>query len=86
MGSYLFFLLILACPLAMILMMRGMMGGGHGGDANGHAQNHTAGNGHSRGDTTTSLQELRRQRGDLDRQIEEREAEEKASPVGGGRR
>ena len=85
MSSYLFFLLILACPLAMIFMMRGMRGG-HGDDANGHAQDHAAGSGHSHGDTTASLKELRRQRGDLDREIEEREAEENATPVGGGRR
>ena len=82
MGSYLFFLLILACPLAMIFMMRGKRGG-YGGDAD---RGHTPGSSLRHGDTTTSLEELHRKRGDLDREIEEREAEEQASSVGSGPR
>jgi len=83
MGNYLFFLLILACPLVMIFMMRGMHGR-HGGDSShGRAQKHTGGHGPS--DSSVSVDELRRQREQLDRQIDEREAEEQ-TPVGGGRR
>ena len=71
-------LLILACPLMMFFMMRGMHGG------HGHAQ----GGGHDRdgADSSASLDELRRRREQLDRQIEEREAGEKQSPVGAGGR
>ena len=83
MGNYLFFLLILACPLMMIFMMRGMHGR-HGGDASdGRAHEHTGG--HGPGDSSASLDELRRQHEQLSRQIDEREAEEQ-TPVGGGRR
>ena len=71
MSSYLFFLLILACPLAMIFMMRGRHGG-HGRDADAAA--------------TTSLEELRRQRERLDHEIEERETAETPTPIGGSRR
>ena len=56
MGSYLFFLLILACPLMMMFMMRG--GHGHGGHA------HNAGV-----SGPSSLEELRRRRDELDAQI-----------------
>jgi hypothetical protein len=86
MGDYLFLLLILACPLMMIWMMRGMHGR-HGGDAGGGQAetNGGCGHGHSDTDSAPSLDELRRQRDELDDQIEEREAEEK-TPVGGGRR
>lgn len=77
-------LLLLACPLMMFFMMRGMHGG-HGGNANsGHA--HGAGgcdDDHAGSDPTTSLDELRRRRDELDRQIEQREAGERA-PVGAG--
>ena len=81
MGNYLFFLLILACPLAMFFMMRGMRRS-HGGSADGgHATS-----GHNTGlglyDSGDSLDQLRRQRDALDRQIEEHEAEEK-TPVTG---
>ncbi|MBA3717721.1 MAG: DUF2933 domain-containing protein [Actinobacteria bacterium] len=83
MGNYLFLLLILACPLMMIFMMRGMHGR-HGGDAShGPAQRRTGGHGPS--DSSASLDELRRQREQLNRHIEEREAEEQ-TPVGGARR
>ena len=56
MGSYLFFLLIVACPLMMMFMMRG--GHGHGGRA------HSAG-----ASEPASLEELRRRRDELDDQI-----------------
>ena len=58
-------LFALACPLMMVFMMRGMHGG-HGG---------------SRAEPKSSLAVLRRQRDDLDRQIEERESTEQ-TPVG----
>ncbi len=83
MSQYLFLLLVLACPLMMVFMVRGMHGG-HGGKA--ESRGHDTGgchSGHSAADSSTSLGELRRQRDELDRQIEEREAEEEA-PVAGG--
>jgi hypothetical protein len=84
MGSYLFFLLIVACPLMMFFMMRGMHRG-HGGNADrGHTQGHTAEGGHRHADTNRSLEELRRQREQLDVEIEQRQVEEEATPVGGG--
>lgn len=83
MGNYLFFLLILACPLAMFFMMRGM-GRSRGGSADGgHATSgHTTGLGGGPDHSSDSLEELRRQREELDRQIEEHEAEEKTSVAG----
>ena len=57
MGQYLFFLVILACPLMMMFMMRG--GHGHGG----HAQ------GSSDAREPLSLDELHRRRAELDNQI-----------------
>jgi Spy/CpxP family protein refolding chaperone len=75
-------LLILACPLMMIWMMRGM----HGGTADaGNAQGHAAGCSDGHHNSTASLDELRRQRDQLDREIEQREADEQTpTPVGGG--
>ncbi len=58
MSQYLFFLLILACPLMMIFMMRG--GHGHGGHAHGSRGVHEP----------SSLDELRRRRDELDREID----------------
>ena len=56
MGNYLFLLfLLLACPLAMGLMMRG--GHGHGG----HAHSHSEG--------PASIDDLRQRRDELDREI-----------------
>ncbi len=57
MGQYLIFLLILACPLMMIFMMRG--GHGHGGHAHGS----------SPAQEPSSLDELHRRRDDLDQEI-----------------
>jgi hypothetical protein len=84
MSQYLFLLLILAaCPLMMIFMMRGMHGG-HGGNAeSGHTHSMTDGSVHGPAGAGNSLDDLRRQRDELDRQIDEREADEQA-PVGSG--
>lgn len=76
MRELLFLLLVLACPLAMFLMMRG----GHG---DGHSHT-TSGDGSDLG--RLSAEELRRRRGELDRLIEEREQAEarlasEATPV-----
>ena len=81
MANYLFLLLVLACPLMMVFMMRGMHGG-HGDKAEGgHAHGH-AGGCH---DSRASLGELRERRDELDREIAEQEAEEETpTPVGGG--
>lgn len=77
----LFLLLILACPLMMVFMMRGMHGG-HGGHADGGHTHGVAGDGmRGQADAKSSLDDLRRQRENLDREIEEREAEEQM-PVG----
>ena len=78
------FLLIIACPLMMFFMMRGMHGG-HGNNADGghvHGQDAGFGHDHAGTDANTSLHELRRQREQLEREIEEREAEEH-TPIGG---
>lgn len=58
MSTYLFFLLILACPLLMWLMMRG--GHGHGGHG-GHA--------HSQSQGPASIDDLRQRRDELDQEI-----------------
>ena len=65
MGQYLFFLLILACPLMMVFMMRGGHGHGHGGHAQAHGTNGAQ--------EPSSLDELRRRRGELDQEIATRE-------------
>ena len=83
--SSLLLLLILACPLMMFFMMRGLHGG-HGGTAEGshaHAQGGSRGHDHTGADPSASLEELRRQRNQLDRQVEAQEAEEQ-TPVGSG--
>jgi hypothetical protein len=67
MRELLFLLVLLACPLAMFLMMRG--GHGHGG--HGHPTS-----AHGGDDQRLSVRELRRRRGELDRLIEERERAE----------
>lgn len=63
MRELLFLILVLACPAAMLLMMRG--GHGHGGHR--HASSDHGGAGR------LSADELRMRRDELDRQIEERE-------------
>jgi hypothetical protein len=83
MSNYLFVLFLLACPLMMIFMMRGMHGG-HGDTADrDHEQR--AGDPYDKTypDSSSPLDDLRRRRDELDRQIEEREGEE-LTPVGSG--
>ena len=74
MNELLFIAFVLACPLMMILMMRG----------------HGHGSRHHHADTSCeprSVAELRRQRDELDRLIAEREVEEATpTPIGGVRR
>jgi hypothetical protein len=60
-SSVFLLLLFLACPLMMVFMMRGGHGHGHG-----HAE-------HKVDRRETSADDLRRQRAELDRLIEERE-------------
>ena len=101
MSNYLFLLLLVACPLMMVFMMRGKHGGHEGDAAGGHGHGHAGGCGHGQahdhGDTRrdgaadtgaeASLEELRRQREQLDREIEEREAKDDLpTPVGRVRR
>jgi hypothetical protein len=59
MSNYLFFLLVLACPVVMWLMMRG--GHGHGGPAHSHSHG------------PASIDDLHRRRDDLDQEIAARE-------------
>ena len=84
MSQALFFLLLLACPLAMVFMMRGMHGGHgqakadegaqHGG---GHGGCHS-GSGHDHEPTESSLDDLRSRRAELDREIADRELAERS--------
>ena len=73
-GTLLILLLLLACPLMMVWMMRGH--GGHGGHAS-----HGAGHDHVHGDAdemcgSGSLDELRRRRAELDAEIAQLEQAE----------
>ena len=69
-GSLLVLLLVLACPLMMVWMMRG--GHGHGAHGMGH--------GHAHGGvdqaSEASLEELRRRRAELDAEIATLEEDE----------
>jgi hypothetical protein len=62
-GTLLFLLLVLACPLMMLFMHRGGHGGheSHAGPRNVHSADETSG--------TPSLDELRSMRGELDVEI-----------------
>jgi hypothetical protein len=77
MRELLFLLLLLACPLAMFIMMRSGHGhSGHGHSGHGHGgHRHTTAASESEG-RPASVSELRRWRGELDRLIEERERAE----------
>ena len=77
-------LLLLACPLMMFFMMRGMHGGHGSGAAGGKAHAGGCHDGHDTG-ADGSLDDLRRQRDELDRRIAERETEEQTA-VGSGLR
>lgn len=79
MRELLFVALVLACPLMMIWMMRGHGHGGRGSHIEGHG---------ARGDSTSeprSLADLRRDREEIDRLIEERTADEAAGSQSAGR-
>jgi hypothetical protein len=73
-----FLLLLLACPLLMMWMMRGGHGahgtGGHAGHGCGHGGH---GGAKADADTEPSLDELRRRRDELDRAIEARETSQR---------
>ena len=74
MPQALYFLLLLACPLAMVLMMRAMHGG--------HGQ-HSGADDHHEPDEV-SLDDLRARRSELERKIADRELSE--SPPADARR
>lgn len=79
-GTLFILLLVLACPLLMVLMMRG-----HGG----HRSHGLRGRAHRHGATvdepaTDSLMELRRRRDTLDAEIDRLERSETATPTGVG--
>jgi len=70
-GTLLFLLILLACPLMMVWMMRGH--GGRASHGGGHSQMHVATDGTS---GTNSLDELRRRRAQLDAEIAQLEQSE----------
>jgi hypothetical protein len=72
----LFVVLVLACPLMMVLMMRGHGQGGHAHRVDDGRSHHER----ERWPELTSTAELLRKRDALDRLIEERES---VTPVGG---
>ncbi len=75
MSQYLFFLLILACPLMMVFMMRGGRGHGahgHGARASGGQGGHAHMGADEDGDPP-SVDDLKRRRDELDREISLRE-------------
>jgi len=86
MREVLFIALVLACPLMMIWMMRG--GDGHGGHA-GHGGGVYGGHHDGPHAKEVSTQDLRCQRDELERLIEEREqseSERELEPTGWGSR
>jgi hypothetical protein len=70
--------LVLICPLMMIWMMRGH---GHG---HGHSHGAAGREDHENGHQHTSTDELRRQRAELDREIDEREHYDRDEQYGPG--
>lgn len=86
MPQALFLLLLLACPLAMVFMMRGMHGGhGHteaheeGAQHGGRHGGCHAGTGHDHEPAESSLDDLRSRRSELEREIADRELAERSS-------
>ncbi len=81
-GTLLFLLILLACPLAMVWMMRGHGGHASHGDSHGAHASHGAGHGCGHGGDvsedpdTSSLEGLRRRRDELEARIEELERSE----------
>lgn len=77
-GNFVWLLLVLACPLMMVFMMRGMHGG-HSQGGNGHAGHGCHGGGTdettSGSRATMSLDELKRERDELNALIGERAAD-----------
>ena len=77
----LYFLLLLACPLAMVFMMLGM----HGGHRHTKAEEGArqcgghSGTGHDHGPADSSLDDLRSRRAVLDREIADRELAERST-------
>lgn len=90
-GSLIYLLLILACPVAMIFMMKGMHGA-HGAHSRekGHSHSEQDGShaccrsGSDHRQENLSLDDLRARRAELEREISEREYQEGA-PVELGR-
>ena len=78
-GGFVWLLFVLACPLMMIFMMRGMHGGhGHGG--HGHAGHHADEPAETTPPRETmSLDELKRERDELNALIGDRAEEAVAS-------
>jgi hypothetical protein len=70
MREVLFIAFVLACPLMMMWMTRGGHGHGHGA---GHGGRSHGGHDEVTDAKNVSTQDLRRQRDELDRQIEQRE-------------
>lgn len=83
MSQALFFLLLLACPLAMVFMMRGMHGG-HGHTKAEESAQHGGGHGcchsgdHNHEPDESSLDDLRSRRAELEREIADRELAERS--------
>lgn len=88
-GTIFLLLLLLACPLMMMWMMRGGHGAHGAGGHAGHGCGHGGGHDHSQTQAAEpSLDELRQRRDEIDRAIADREAfadaevQEKREPVG----
>ena len=83
MRELLFLLLVLACPPAMLLMMRG--GHGHGGHSHGGHASTGVGHGpdyEDRDDARVSTEALRARRDELDQLIADREKQRERQETG----